>query len=286
MPTTSILSGRHLASMRAFLETHIDVSSLMLSNLLSAGVVDHGLPFQATYAGSIDGDRVVAVAAHCWNGSLLLQAPVHLGEVVHLATESSGRSVTGIQGPWSQVVDARDALGLTNTPAPTSNRDVLYSLELEAWSVPPLRPGLALMSPESLPEPVLIEWRVAFLREALAFPESPELRARATREMQQTLAAGRLRVLAEHGRPVAMLAFIGRLPNLVHIGGVWVPPAERGHSYGRALFTLALESERREGISRAVLSADPANTPACRLYEGLGFRAVGDYGIVVFASAA
>jgi ribosomal protein S18 acetylase RimI-like enzyme len=286
MPTIRLLQESDAAPLRAFLREHIETSTLLLSNLEAAGVRDRGQPFEATYAGSVTGDRILAIAAHCWNGTLLLQAPVHLPEVVRLATSHTGRPVRGLQGPWSQVVAARAALGLEDMPAPTDCCDVLYALELNDLRAPVQREGLASASSASTHDPLLVEWRLAFLREALSVPESPELRARTVEEMREGREADRIRVLTDHGRPVAMLTFIGRLPELIHIGGVWVPPEERGRGYARALFALSLEPERRIGIRRALLSADPANPTARGLYEGLGFRAIGDYGFVIFDSTA
>ena len=51
----------------------------LLSNLARTGLdVDEGKPFQATYAGAFRGDELVGVAASCWNGMVLVQAPTGL----------------------------------------------------------------------------------------------------------------------------------------------------------------------------------------------------------------
>jgi len=72
-------------AMRAFLAPRAATSMFLLSNSLAAGLVDHGQLLQATCAGAFDAGELVGVAAHCWNGMLLVQAPPELAApgVVH-----------------------------------------------------------------------------------------------------------------------------------------------------------------------------------------------------------
>src|ERR1051325_3085990 len=77
------------------------------ANARSAGLVDEGEPLQATYAAAIEGGSITGVAAHCWNGMVLVQAPAHAPDVARAAVRHSGRAITGFSGPWSQVVAAR-----------------------------------------------------------------------------------------------------------------------------------------------------------------------------------
>jgi hypothetical protein len=58
-----------------FLEVHRDSSMFLRANARGAGLEYEGKPEQATYFAEGVGDEVVGVAAHCWNGMLLVQAP-------------------------------------------------------------------------------------------------------------------------------------------------------------------------------------------------------------------
>src|SRR5690348_11274502 len=90
------------------------------ANARSAGLVDQGEPLQATYVAAVregEGGAIAGVAAHCWNGIVLVQAPAHAAAVARAAVRLSGRSITGFSGPWSQVVAARAALGLARARA-------------------------------------------------------------------------------------------------------------------------------------------------------------------------
>src|SRR2546429_227446 len=117
------------------------------SNARAAGLVDGGEPLQATYVAAIregggGGEAIAGVAAHCWNGMVLVQAPDQVAALAHDAVRRSRRAVTGFSGPWTQVVAARAALGLAAAPAVQDSRDDLYALDLDRLVVPkPLASG-------------------------------------------------------------------------------------------------------------------------------------------------
>jgi len=56
----------------------------------------------------------------------------------------------------------------------------------------------------------------------------------------------------------------------------------RGRGYARSVVAGSLLSARKQGIERAVLFADPTNEAAAGV-PVLGFRIVGDYGLVLLA---
>jgi hypothetical protein len=53
------------------------------ANARTAGLVCRGEPYQADYAAAFDGPAIVGVAAHCWNGMLLMQAPECAADFMH-----------------------------------------------------------------------------------------------------------------------------------------------------------------------------------------------------------
>ena len=59
----------------AFLLNHRASSMFLRSNVLQAGVVDGPARYQGLYVGAFDGDHLTDVAAHYWNGHIILQAP-------------------------------------------------------------------------------------------------------------------------------------------------------------------------------------------------------------------
>lgn len=69
------------------------------------------------------------------------------------------------------------------------------------------------------------------------------------------------------------------------VGGVWTPPALRGRGYARAVVAASLLIAREQGVTRAIVFTGEDNIPAQRAYVTLGFRRVGDYGIIGFAGS-
>src|SRR5256885_7545385 len=112
------------------------------SNARSAGLTDRGQPMQATYVAALEGGRIAGVAAHCWNGMVLVQAPEggHAAAAALEAVRRSGRTVTGFSGPWDQVVAAREAAGLGAAPAAKGRRGGVYVPQLAPLGE---TPGLA-----------------------------------------------------------------------------------------------------------------------------------------------
>lgn len=266
----------------AFLLQHADSSMFLRSNLRASGLVDGGETYQVTHAAALDSGLIVAVAAHTWLGSLLLQAPVHLAEVVRAAVARSGRRVAGIIGPWGQVVAARDALSLGQTPTSLNSREILYALELASLVIPNdlARGRVRCRHPRSDELDLLVEWRVAYDLETLS--DSGDL-AVCRRKVEALHAEGRDFVLvADADEPVAFSAFNAGLPDVVQIGGVWTPVAQRRRGFARAVVAGSLLEARGQGVRRGVLFTAQDNWPAQRAYEALGFRPVGDYGLVGF----
>ena len=70
-----LLADDDRCALEEFLARHADSSMFLLANSRKAGLVDRGLPFQATYAASVEDGRIEAVAAHSWLGTVIVQAP-------------------------------------------------------------------------------------------------------------------------------------------------------------------------------------------------------------------
>src|ERR1700681_1288248 len=104
-----LLMGHDESLLEEFLSSRRDSSMFLRSNVRCAGLVYRGEPFQAIYAAAFRDERVIGVAAHCWNGIVLVQAPEHTAEVAHACVTWSGRRVTGLSGPLAQVRRARSA---------------------------------------------------------------------------------------------------------------------------------------------------------------------------------
>jgi len=71
-------------------------------------------------------------------------------------------------------------------------------------------------------------------------------------------------------------------PDIVQIGGVWTAPEFRGRGYARSVVAGSLLSARKQGSSARCCSPTRRTRPPAA-YLFLGFRIVGDYGLVLLA---
>lgn len=255
---------------------------LLRSNARRAGLEYHGEALEADYVAAFEGARIVAVAAHCWNGILLVQAPVRLEEVARAAVEHSRRQVAGLSGPAAQVRAARSALDLDRRPAPKFGQQELFALDLARLVVPaPLADGRwVCRRPREDELELLTDWRVGFFLEALHGKDGPGVRQTCREEIHLVWQRRSDWLLTDGGRPVSYSNFNAGVPDMVQVGGVWTPPELRGRGYGGAVVAGSLLAARGDGVTRAVLFAERED--AKRAYRRIGFRPVGAYGLVLF----
>lgn len=269
-----------------FLAPHASSSMFLRANSRAAGLVDRGAPLQGTYVAALDGREIIAVAAHFWNGMLVLQAPDAraLESVARAAVSRSGRELSGFVGPHSQVEAARAALGMSGRGTTHDSRELLYELDLRELRVPDaLESGRLECRPPLAGELGLVtRWRVDYALEALGVPDGPDLAATARAEIARLQEEGSQWIVLDRDRVVSYSAFNARLPDMVQVGGVWTPPLLRGCGYGRAVVAGSLLDARTKGVRKGILFTGEENRPARAAYEALGFRAVGDYALVVF----
>jgi GNAT superfamily N-acetyltransferase len=270
-------------ALERFLELHRDSSMFLRANARKGGLEYEGKPEQATYFGALEGDEIVGVVAHCWNGMLLVQAPDGVEELARACVQATGRKLTGFSGPLDQVRRARVSLDHEDAPSLADDAEGLYALQLGDLVIPSaLSSGsLPCRAPVASEHDLLREWRFAYDQDALGAEASENTRERAVGFLEMQLARGDVSVAVADGRPVSLAAFNATLPEIVQLGGIYTPPALRSRGYARAAIAALLLQARARGVARAVLfTNDPSGI---RCYASLGFRQVGEYGLVQLA---
>jgi RimJ/RimL family protein N-acetyltransferase len=269
-----------------FLEPYVDSSLFLFSNVERAGLEDRGETFQGTYVAAFDASgTMTSVAAHCWNGNVMVQGDVGLEQAAVHAAGLSARAVRGFVGPPALTARARTALGLDATPAAHDSREVLFSLSLDELKVPaPLAGGELRLRVPSRTEAtgLLLEWRIAYAVESLGAARNAALENEARELMESWGLSGKCWVLMRGSEIVAMTGFNAEARGIVQVGGVYTPPALRGRGYARAAVAGSLEVARSKGATRSVLFTPETNVAAQRAYLALGYRVVGDFGLVLF----
>ena len=267
----------------AFLDRRRISSMFLRANLFHSGLEDAPEPFHGLYMGAFTGDLLTDVAAHCWNGNIVLQAPTRPVEMALAVARESGRPVNGLLGPWPQVRAAEPELDLDRTRLGKVVPEHLYRLDLGALAVPePLSSGrVVLRRARGADLMKLVPWRREYDLHTMGFPDHSIDDAANRDTLAGMIEANRLWVLEEAGCIVSMTGFNAALPDVVQVGGVFTPVEWRGRGHGRAVVAGSLLEARAGGVVEAILFTEADNHPAQRAYESLGFERVGDYGMVL-----
>ncbi|BAT53818.1 GCN5-related N-acetyltransferase [Nostoc sp. NIES-3756] len=285
MPTCKTLQSGDESLLENFLLQHVNTSMFLRSNWREGGLNNEGGRFQGTYVAAIEDDKIVAVAAHYWNGMIVVQAPVYLAEVAQAVMEQSDLFISGIAGPATQVEATKQALGLGNQPTQLDEQEILFSLTLQDLQVPPALASGAVQCrlPHTQELELLSEWSVAYNVETLGKLATPDLLPHCRREIELRQSTARHWVLIADNTPVAYTAFNACLPDIVQIGGVWTPPAFRGNGYAKCVVAGSLLEAKSQGVERAVLFTNFKNYAAQAVYRGIGFQDTGEqFGLVLF----
>ena len=269
---------------QSFLAARLQSSFILVANLAADGFIYEGKPYQGIYVGAFDGDELAGVAAHYWNDNLILQAPRYAAELGAAALRESARSCDGLVGPWHQIAEVRVALGFQERPTRYDSKEILYAIQLARLQIPEALRSERVRCRRAVPEdlPVLTRFALDETTENFGDPETPERRANAVAALERDIAQGILFALEAQGSVVAKSSFHGIANGAVQIGGVYTPPELRGRGYARSVVAGSLLMARDAGESKAFLFTSETNTAAQRAYEALGFRPVGDYGIILF----
>lgn len=277
--TLRLLRSDERPLLEGFLHAQRDSSIFLLANARTAGLEDGELRYQGAYLGAFQGERLVGVVAHYWNGMLVLQAPgPELEALVSAQRARSPRALRGLIGPAAQVERARAHLDLPVEQAALDEPQGLYGLDLARLCLPAaLDASLRARRARPGDEGRLAQWKLEYSLESLGEPDRPALRQECAQFAERAAAGGSTWVLESEGERVAMSSFNAELTELVQVGGVWTPPTLRGRGYARAVVGASLRDAQRAGCQRAVLFTGESNAPAVRAYAALGFERVGDY---------
>jgi RimJ/RimL family protein N-acetyltransferase len=268
------------AAMEAFLLAHIEVAMFPMANLREHGLGAGGFGSEHPNAARfwLLGPGVRGVVAVTRRGMIMavLPADADLGE---LAVAMAGAVVVGTVGEAVATRLVIRALGLAGEPTLRDVDEPGFALKLADLVVPQVAGAELIGAGEGLRE-MLVEWRAAYHLEVMGTPRE-QVAALAERDIASYVAAGSHRVLLVAGKPVALTGFNARLPEIVQVGGVYVPPELRGRGYARLAVALHLVEARAQGAVRAVLFA--ANDAAARAYRAIGFQRTGVMALVLFA---
>ena len=285
-PTIRIIQSGDEAALEAFLLPRVETSMFLIGNMRAVGLVDNGQRYEGTYAAAFEDDKIVGVAAHYWNQNLIFQAPLHLNALWRAAVKASKRPIKGLLGPDEQVSLAKKALNIDEANIQLGETEKLYSLSLADLIVPDALSSGQVQGRkiEACDVELVTQWRIAYSLEALKEKDTPQLRESCRAAIERSLKEQNTWILEEQGKPVACSSFNADIKEAVQVGGVWTPPELRRRGYGRCVVAASLLDARAAGVKKTILFTQQRNIAAQKAYTALGFRYIGDYGLVLLQS--
>ncbi len=273
LKSLKILTRQDSHELERFLQNHCETSVRLLASAAAAGLEDSGGEQEGTYAARWEGKSIVSLAAHYQNGIVVLQAPEVPGDLVRLASLSSKRSLVGIQGPWSQVQRALYELKIGTASWVTTKPDIVFALDLNKLTVPAIFPQCQVnCRPLREEDRELIDrWRAAWKMES---------------RRHLTCTHPTSWVLEYQGGLVSLVELGARRANVVQLEGVYTSPELRCRGWARVAIANVLMLAKAEGVQKAVFTVGSQMVAAHSLCRALGFKEVGEEGVVLFASVS
>ena len=267
--------------LETFLKEHSDRSLFLLNNLSRSGLFPGDEPYFGQYWGAFEGDEIVGAAALYWNGMIIPSAPEGLEALAELIEQEANRPIAGFVGDQNQVDWLAERFGCRDFRVNSPER--LFALELAQLVEPDVLRNPDIECRQATLEDLdqLVQWRLDYDVELMGAEYSDQARERAETHIQKDIEGGVSYVLVRSGVRVAMSCFNAAVDNVVQIGGVFTPPAERGKGYARAVVAGSLCQAGEEGVTRSILFTGFDNEPAQRAYQALGYQAIGAFGLKV-----
>jgi predicted GNAT family acetyltransferase len=285
--TIRAVTDADLERVRAFLEAHLDTSLFLLGNLTALG---HRLgedPRSGNYKLLEESGRIDAVFCLTRRGNLLVQAAgrADLAAAILHACREEPMPVCGTAGEWLTAEAIWELLQADPEFVPRhGEKEVLYALAPLRADAIAAAPGASReISVQSLEPEDFGPWarlNTAYCDELNLPHELSEEQRRA-----RFVASARARLWwgAFHRDTLVAIAGLNASYGSVgQVGGVYTEPGYRQQGLSRATMeALISDCAKVHRFARLILFTGEGNAGARRLYESLGFKEQGAFGLLL-----
>ncbi|MEM9468958.1 MAG: GNAT family N-acetyltransferase [Pseudomonadota bacterium] len=274
-----------------FLEKYSHSCMFMRSNIAQAGLVFRGMRYQGDHFGAFEGDQLIGVMGHYWNGNMMIQMQNTLSTPILSLSEATlnnalmtNRPVKGLLGPSDQVHVLQKQTLLKKEKTQFDNNELLLGLDLKNLIIPELcdDPDYTIRYPVESDREQMIYWRYEFQVETGLSKEDPSVKKQVEADVQEFMTNKKYWLFEYQNNPVGFVGFNAVIEDTVQPGGVWVPPHQRNKSYARAATAMILKLARDEwGKTKSTIFT--SNPAAEKAYKALGYEEIGHYAIKILA---
>jgi RimJ/RimL family protein N-acetyltransferase len=269
-----LATGSDQAQIEEFLYQHAETSMFLLSNLLNHGIGDSDHKHATTCWVHMQNGQITGVFGIANSGFCVAQAPdAAAKDWADWATQMQGRALHGMTGMPDQVDAALIAFGVQDAAFSVNDDTPLYALDHR--NLPDLVTPMRCAT--SGDEAVLAKWFEGFALDTRTVGSQAQAKRDGTIRAADAIDNPDVMLLVHNDTPVAMAAINARLPEIVQVGGVYTPPANRGRGYARRAVAGLLKAQ--VGVDRSILFA--ADKAAARAYEAIGYRLIGAYRVAM-----
>lgn len=282
MPVIPITQER-VADAVAFLEERTDTALFLLSNLASYGPTLGPATYSGDFKGIVDhGDQLIAVFCLTRRGVLIVDTHGRsdLALAILGACESTGIRIDAVIGERR----AADSVwpfvkGVPGFQVTWESPERLYRLDLGEEPPPDARldePRVRFLLPADFP--AWNDANLAYLAEVGMSLSGTTAERRGTFDEQ--VALRRWWGLFDDGRLVTTATLNAVYKDTAQVGAVYTVPDCRGQGLSHATMAALINDARAyHHLRQLVLFTGESNYVADRLYRGLGFEVVGEYGV-------
>lgn len=287
MATVREVTESNLQAIRVFLEAHIETSLFLLSNLITLGWRLGENLNSGNYRLIEEGGEIVAVFCLIRRGNILAQTGGRLdfSDKILDACKKERIPIKGVVAEW-QIAEAlwhRLCSEKGFQPIHTS-KEILCRLAL----TDPTAPAEIGDNARHLVESDVSQWEVLnrALSEELSLPvqgTSEQLRANFKRYVDAKYWWGAF----EGDKLISTACLNAAYGDMGQVGGVYTLPEKRRRGFLRAVMNRLIADARDiHGHRKLILFTGEVNVAAKKLYESLGFKPFGHFGLLFGSGVA
>lgn len=259
----------------AFLHRHLESSMFLLGNLDAHGIGETLHPNGTRFLLREGQGGITGVFGWTNGGYLMTQVPAMTPpEASRFAAALGGYTLRGLTGAADQVGCLLASLPIQPDAWAVDRDEPLMARSL--YNLPIA--GVTLRMPQPSDRALLERWFAAYITET-GIAAGRGVRLKAVARAQSAIGNDAIRLMIRGDEPVAMGGINARAGEAVQIGGVFVPPEQRGLGYAGELVLAHLKELRAQGVRRASLFA--ASPAAERAYARIGFARIGAYRVAL-----
>lgn len=271
-----------------FLSQHSETCLFMRSNIANAGIVYRGLRYQGDHYAAFEGDKIIGIIGHYWNGNVMIQMknddalPIDMlrQDILNNAFQTN-HPIRGALGPDNQVQLFLKYKDLRKWARQYNTKEHLLGLDLHKLQIPEQcsDPDYSIRPPVEADRDLMVYWRYEFEVETGLSDNTPETKKRVREDVQEFMTNGRYWLFEYQKQPVAFVGFNAVVMDTVQPGGVWTPPQHRNKGYARAATAMILQLARDEwGKEKSVIFT--SNPAAEKAYVSLGYQFFGHFALI------